>query len=297
MKKASIIVCSLLIVLSVVTQAPCEGMPVKDFEKKVSGFSDRVIDGQQMDFLATKKELLGDLYGTAYYDDFIAKYDTIVRYSNSLGFDIEKRLAACKSADEFSAVKVRYAEWNDFCRLADRAPTDYSTGVIQQLTMDKKRETALPFEVNAAKWEPAKQESKTIESYEKDLAAAEKVVSKALSALKSKNENAFAELFPEKLQLLRKAEPETSEINDIFKRELDEYWREDMKTEIAPLFLRNDLEEAAKILADQKMTKTVIRRWDGDKATFAAIVLEKPDGKAYVISNWAKGFDMQNRKR
>jgi DNA-binding ferritin-like protein (Dps family) len=297
MKKVVAVLFVVGILLVSVNPGVCEGLSVKEFEKKVNEFVDRVLDGQKTDFVETKKQLLSDIYMTTSPDNFFVKIESVGRISKGLSFDIEKRFAATKTAPEFQSAKDRYAEWNDFCYRVDQAPNDYYKGYIQELILDKERKTILPFEVGPAKWEAQNVSSKEIEVYQKELAAADKVVLKALAALKSNNEAEFAGCFPEKLQLLRRAEPEYSEINRIFKQELADHWNKGATMETAPVFVRNDLEDAARQYQENGTVKSVIRRIKGDQATFAAIVLEKQDGKNYVITQWARGFDMMNRRR
>ena len=296
MKKKIGLIIGLCLLISA-SAACAEGMKFKAFEKKVIEFSDRVLDGQNYDFVAAKATLIEDLYRTNYMADFEAKYDLLVRYSRSLSFDIEKVLAGCKNEKQFTAAMDRYAEWKDFCVMADHAPEDMQKEMIQEYLMDKKREGKPPFEIKSAKWEPENETNEDLDTYKKELGKAEAVLKKALSALKNKNEDDFAKLFPEKMQLLRKAEPEYSEINQLYKAELQENWQAGMTTDIAPLFIRADLQDAANQYKKEKVVKTVMRRWQDGKAKVGAVYMEKENGK-YIIKIWEKGsFDMKNRRR
>jgi hypothetical protein len=298
MKKVTAIVMFFFMIAAMASTVWSQEMQPAAYEKKVAAFTQRVLDGQTVDFLEAKKELVEDLYRTAYIDDFYAKYDSIIRYSKSLGFEIERRLAATKSADEFKAVKDRYAQWNDLCTMADRAPEDFQKGVIQEYLLDKSRKGQPPFEISNSAWEPDEETSPDIEALKKELPKAEAALQSALGALKSRNEEDFANLFPEKLQLLRKAEPEYSEINKLFKTELENHWKDGMTSDVAPLFIRADLDEAARLYKNDKVVKTVVRRWQGQEARVSAVYMEKEDGKNYIIKNWEQGtFDMRNRRR
>lgn len=300
MKKALVVLTSIVLVLSGALTLWAEPMKPEAFKNKAFAFTDRVLDGKQFDFLAAKKELIEDLYRTEYSEDFYNKYDWVVRSSRSLSFAIEDRLSACKSEVEFKTVKSRYAEWNDFCSMADRAPEDYQKGVIQELFLNKKKDGKPLFKIASVKWEPVQEEDANpdIKAYKKELPKAEKVLKKVLAALKNKNENEFAKYFPEKLQLLRKAEPEKSEINRIFKSELSANWKDGMSTDLAPMFIRGDLKNAGRDYKNDKSVKVVLRRWKGKKeARVSAVYLVKNENK-YVIKKWQKGsFDMMNRKR
>jgi hypothetical protein len=300
MKKSIVVLVCIVLVLSAASTVWAKHMEPEAFKNKAFVFTDRVLDGKQFDFLAAKKELIEDLYRTEYAEDFYNKYDWVVRSSRSLSFAIEGRLSACKSEEEFKAVKSRYAEWKDFCLMADRAPEDYQKGVIQEHLMDKGRDGKPPFKIASVKWEPAQEKDANpdIEAYKKELSEAEKVLKKVLAALKNKNENEFAQYFPEKLQLLRKAEPEKSEINRIFKSELSDNWKEGMSTDLAPMFIRGDLKDAGRDYKNGKFVKVVLRRWKSkEEAKVSAVFLVK-DGNKYVIKKWKKGsFDMMNRKR
>ena len=297
MKRIVSVLFAVGILFASVNPGVCEGLRLKEFEKKVNEFAERVLDGQKIDFVEEKKQLLSEKYMTTSPDNFFTKIESVGRISKGLSFDIEKRFAASKSAPEFQNAKDRYAEWNDFCYRVDQAPNDYYKGYIQELILDKERKTILPYEVTLAKWESQNLSSKEIVAYQKELAAADKVVLRALAALKNNNEAEFAGCFPEKLQLLRRAEPEYSQINRIFKQELTDHWSKDATMETAPFFVRNDLEDAARQYQEKGTVKSVIRLMKGDQATFAAIILEKQDGKDYVITQWARGFDMMNRRR
>jgi hypothetical protein len=267
------------------------------FEQKVVEFTQRVLDGQQYDFVKAKKDLAVDLYETPYAQDFEPKVDSVRGYSSSLSFSIEDRLAACKTADEFRAVKDRYAEWIDFAIIADHAAEDYSKGVIKELFTNKQRAEKMPFEIKSAKWEQNGATTPDIEGFKKELSNAEKVLSKALAALKSKDENAFASYFSEKMQLLRKALADDSELHKIYKSEVADYWKKDMDTDLAPLFIRADLEEAAGLYKKDTVIKTVVRRWNGKSVSVHAVLMVK-DGKNYIIKQWSEGsFDMANRRR
>ncbi len=186
MEKAIGVLTCLCVLLTTASSAWCQQMQPKAFENKLITFTERVLDGAPFDFVGAKKELVEDMYRTTYSNDFYAKYEAVVRHSRGLSFDIERRLAASKNAEQFKKVKDRYAEWNDFCLMADRAPEDMQKGVIQEYLMDKKREGTPPFEIVSAKWEPKKETSANIQAYTKELNKAEEVLKKALSALKSK---------------------------------------------------------------------------------------------------------------
>jgi hypothetical protein len=275
----------------------CDGMKPKAFKKKIITFSERVIDGQSFDFVKAKGELIEDLYRTSYMQDLQSKYEELRWTSRGLLFGIEERCAASKDEADFKATKDRYAEWLDFCGMADRAPEDINKEIIQEYLMDKSRKGQPPFEITSAKWEPEEQSGDDIDAYKKELSKAEKAVKKILSALKSKDQEGFAAFFPEKLQYMRKGEPETSEINQLFKRESDEFWQDGMSSEIAPMYLRADLEEAANEYKNKNVIKTVVRRWNGKQAKLSALYLAKVDGKNYIIQDWPSGsFDMQYRR-
>ena len=300
MKKTIVVLACIVLILSGALTLWAEPMKPEAFKNKAFAFTDRVLDMEQFDFPAAKKELIEDLYRTEYAEEFYNKYDWVARSSRSLSFAIEGRLSACKSAEEFKEVKNRYAEWKDFCLMADRAPVDYQKGVIQEYLMDKERDGKPPYTIASVQWEPAQEEDDDpdIEAYKKELPKAEKVLKKVLAALKNKNENEFAQYFPEKLQLLRKAEPEKSEINRIFKSELSDNWKEGMSTDLAPMFIRGDLKDAGRDYKKDKSVKVVLRRWKSkEEARVSAVYLVK-DGNKYVIKKWQKGsFDMMNRKR
>jgi hypothetical protein len=183
--------------------------------------------------------------------------------------------------------------------MADRAVEDFQKGVIQEYMMDKKREEKLPFEVASVKWEAVQEDANPdIEAYKKELPKAEKTMKKILAALKDKNEKEFAKYFPEKLQLLRKAEPEKAEINRIFKSELADNWKEGMSTDLAPMFIRGDLKEAGRAYKKDKSVKVVLRRWKSKEEAKVSAVYMVKDGKKYVVKKWKKGsFDMMNRRR
>lgn len=297
-KTVGILVCVLLF-LSAASTVWAKQMKPEEFKKKAFTFTDRVLDGKQYDFVTAKKELIEDLYLTSYSQDFYDKYDWVVRSSRSLSFAIDSRLSACKSEEEFKEVMDRYAEWKDFCHMADRVPEDYQKGVIQEYLMDKKKEGKLPFEIASVKWEPVKKDMyPDIEAYKKELSKAEKIFKKILAALKNKNENEFSNYFPEKLQLLRKAEPKKAEINRIFNSELTTHWKDGMSTDLAPMFIRNDLKEAGRTYKKNKSVKVVLRRWKSDQEAYVSAVYMVKNGNKYVIDKWKKGsFDMMNRKR
>jgi hypothetical protein len=298
MRKALGFILFVSFVMSVAPPAWCQGMKTMDFEKGVVKFKDRVLDTQKYDFTAAKKKLIGDLYQTAYVQNFYTKYEAVVRTDKGLGWDIDPRLNACKDQREFNDIMNRYAQWNDLCRMTNRALEDLQKGVIKEYMMDKQRKGEPPFEITDVKWQPSEVSSEDIEAYKKELPRAESVLKRAVSALKGKDEDGFAKLFPEKLQLLRKAEPEKSEINKIFKSELAANWQDGMSTEIAPMFLRADLEMAARQFKKDKKIKTVVRRWNGKNAKLGAIIMEKDNDNNYVIKDWNEGsFDMQNRRR
>lgn len=299
MKKTFNVLVCILLVLSAVSAASAKQMNPEAFKKKAFTFTNRVLDGKQFDFVAAKKELIVDLYRTSYAQDFGNKYDWVVRSGRSLNFAIEGRLSACKSEEEFKAVKDRCAEWNDFCRMADRAVEDFQKGVMQEYMMDKKREGKLPYEIASVEWEAVKEETNSdIEAYKKVLPKAEKAMRKILAALKDKNENEFANYFPEKLQLLRKAEPEKAEINRIFKSELADNWKEGVSTDLAPMFIRGDLKEAGRAYKNDKSIKVVLRRWKSKEEAKVSAVYMVKDGNRYVVKKWKKGyFDMMNRRR
>ena len=182
--------------------------------------------------------------------------------------------------------------------MADHAPEDMQKGLIQEYLMDKQREGKPPYEITGAKWEPVDEQSPEIDSYTKELAKAEKIVKKAIDALEKKNEDGFAEQFSKKLQLLRMAEPEESELHALYTSELSNYWKDNQSTDIAPLFIRAELKEAATLYKTGGKIKVVIRRLENNQAKVAAVILEKADGKDYYIEKWPDGtFDMQNRKR
>ena len=295
MKKAIVLLCALAFVLATASPAVCELMHPREFEKRINAFTEQVTSGKDHDYIETKRALLTDLYQTDYSDDFEKKFNAVARYNRATGFDVEKRLAAAKSAKEFEQVKKAYAEWDDFCVMVDRAYEDYAKGFIQELLLDKERDRVIPFEVRSAGWKMNNPSSTQIDAYLKALAQAEKVVAKGISALEADSEDRFAVIFDERRQLLRRAEPERSEIQRIFNRERNEYWKENMSTALAPQFLRADLEEAAKLYNDKGIVKVVVRRWKGDNASFAEIMMAK-EGNNYVIDSWAKKFDMQNRR-
>lgn len=299
MKKTIVVLVCVLFVLSAASTALAKEMSPEAFKKKAFAFTDRVLDGKEFDFIAAKKELIEDLYSTTYVQDFSNKYDWFVRSSRSLSFAIEGRLSACKSEKEFKAVKDRFAEWNDFCRMADRAPEDFQKGVMQEYMMDKKREGKPPFEIASVKWEPEQEEADPdIEAYKKELPKAEKTMKKILKALKNKNENEFANYFPEKLQLLRKAEPEKAEINRLFKTELEDSWKKGMSTDLAPMFIRGDLRDAGRAYKKNKSVKVVLRRWESKEEAKVSAVYMVKDGNKYVVKDWRQGsFDMMNRRR
>ncbi len=70
-----------------------------------------------------------------------------------------------------------------------------------------------------------------------------------------------------------------------------------MSNDLAPIFLRADLAEAAQLYKNKKVIKTVVRRWQGKDAKFSAVLMGKADGK-YIVKEWGSGtFDMQNRQR
>jgi hypothetical protein len=297
MKKTTFIMIGISIILCLASTAWSKEMRTEQYEKKVVAFTEGVKKGDDFDCLAAKKELIEDLYRTTYAQDFTAKYDSIARYSRGLSFDIESVFSQSKTEDEFKAAKDRYEEWKDFCRLADRAPEDFSTGIIQQYTMDKKREGQLPFTIESVKWEQSDPSSPDIDAFKKELKKVDSYLIKAIKALKKKNEDKFAELFSEKLQLLRKAEPEKSRINSIFKRELEENWKDGMTTEPAPLFVRADLELSAKRFKNRKIIITYLRRFDGEKTKLSKVVFTK-ENKNYIILSWNYGgADMMNRRR
>ena len=298
MKKTSIAAIALCLVFIGVPVAFAQNMRPNLFEQKVVEFTQRVLDGQQYDFLKAKNDLAEDLYKTPYAQDFESKVDSVRRYSRGLSFSIEDRLTSCKSADEFKAVKDRYAEWNDFTTIVDHATEDYSKGIIKDLFTNKQREEKMPFEIKSVKWEQNTTAIPNIEDFKKELSKAEKVLASALSALRSKDENAFAGFFPEKMQLLRKALAEHSEIHKIYENEVANYWKKDMDTDLAPPFIRADLEEAASLYKKDNVIKTVIRRWNGKEVNVHAVLMAKEDGKNYIIKQWSEGsFDMDNRRR